>query len=116
MGSKQQPLLAAMLCLLLDVMHLMRSLFVDPVKWVMSLAQNKRNKLIKYYGGKTVLITGASSGLGEQFALELMKLSAEEGVSPINLVLSARTQTSLDLVAKNCMKLSPSSKVMLLWT
>ena len=34
------------------------------------------------------------------------------GASPINLVLSARTKTFLDLVAKNCMKLSPSSKVM----
>ena len=98
--------------MVLDVMHLVRLIFVDPVRWLTSLAANKKQKLVKFYGGKTVLITGASSGLGEQLALELMKLSSEGGASPINLVLSARTKTSLDLVAKNCMKLSPSSKVM----
>ena len=110
MGGRRQPFLGALFCLILDVMHLLRTILVDSTKWLVSLATNKKRILSKYYGGKTILITGASSGLGEQLALELMKLSKEEG-GPINLVLSARSQPKLRAVAENCLRVSPSSKV-----
>lgn len=111
MRGKRQPFLGALFCLVLDVMHVVRTVFVDSVKWIMSLAVNKKRLLLKYYGGKTVLITGASSGLGEQFALDLMRLS-KEADDPINVILSARSQSTLKTVAGNCQKLCPSSKVM----
>lgn len=47
------------------------------------------------FSGKTVLITGASYGLGEQFALAFASAGA-------NLVLTARSTDMLETVAANC--------------
>ena len=43
---------------------------------------------MNYYNGKTILITGASSGIGEAFALTLDKLGAK-------LILTARSKDKL---------------------
>ena len=44
------------------------------------------------YKNKTILVTGASSGIGEAFAIELNKLGA-------NLVLTARSEDKLNTIA-----------------
>ena len=49
----------------------------------------------EYWKGKTVWITGASSGIGEALAIEISKYGA-------NLVLSARREDVLNSVAENC--------------
>ena len=55
------------------------------------------------FEGRNVLLTGASSGLGRSFALQL----AECGVK--TLILSARKQTELELVAEECQKVAYAS-------
>ena len=109
------PFLAAVMCLVLDVMHIFRTVFLDSTKFMLGLVKNKDAAMATYYSGKTVLITGASSGLGKEFALQLMKLSliAE---SSIHLVLSARSQSTLAQVGKLCNEISPNSKIIIIPT
>ncbi|XP_013411056.1 hydroxysteroid 11-beta-dehydrogenase 1-like protein [Lingula anatina] len=52
--------------------------------------------------GKNVLITGASTGIGEQMAYHFAKMGA-------NLVLTARREHLLKKVVLGCKKLSPNS-------
>lgn len=63
-----------------------------------------------FFSGKTVLITGASSGLGEAMALELARLSAGGG-KDINLIISSRSVQKLQIVAAQCRALSSNIHV-----
>ncbi|GBP65809.1 3-oxoacyl-[acyl-carrier-protein] reductase FabG [Eumeta japonica] len=54
------------------------------------------------FSEKVVLITGASSGIGTETALEFSKLDA-------NLVLTGRNEENLKRVAKQCVEVSPKS-------
>ena len=47
------------------------------------------------FSGKTIWITGASSGIGEALALEFSKQNC-------NLILSARRKEKLEEVKQNC--------------
>ena len=47
------------------------------------------------FNGKTVWITGASSGIGKALALKISSLKA-------NIVLSSRNKEQLENVAKQC--------------
>ena len=44
----------------------------------------------KYYDGKVLLVTGASSGIGKEFCLQLVKRSE------VKLVLSSRSEATLN--------------------
>jgi len=57
----------------------------------------------KEFSGKSVLLTGASGGLGQAFAMELA------GCSLASIVLSGRNQDSLEKVAEEFAKLSQST-------
>lgn len=52
------------------------------------------------FANKVVLITGASSGIGAQTALDFSKLEA-------NVVVIGRNENNLDNVAKQCQEISP---------
>ncbi|XP_045494107.1 3-oxoacyl-[acyl-carrier-protein] reductase FabG-like [Colias croceus] len=52
------------------------------------------------FHGKVVLITGASSGIGAQTALDFSKLGA-------SIIITGRNKTNLEDVAKKCEELSP---------
>ena len=54
------------------------------------------------FQGKTVLLTGASGGLGKELALHLARCQVSQ------LVLSGRNQEALDSVAQACQDLHPS--------
>ncbi|MFI5164805.1 MAG: SDR family NAD(P)-dependent oxidoreductase, partial [Bacteroidia bacterium] len=60
-----------------------------------------------FFEGKVVWITGASSGLGEALAIEFAKQKAK-------LILSARRQSELERVKKDCVKFIPESNVFIL--
>jgi short-subunit dehydrogenase len=93
-------LLSALLLAVLDLLHFLKVLVVDPVVWLISLVWRSDDALLRrYYAGKTVVVTGASSGLGEAFALQLARLHA-------NLVLTARNTASLERIAKECRTVS----------
>ncbi len=57
-----------------------------------------------YFQQKNVLITGASSGIGEALALQLARQGA-------NLLLTARRTELLDKLAEQCLKLGASSAI-----
>jgi NADP-dependent 3-hydroxy acid dehydrogenase YdfG len=60
-----------------------------------------------YIKGKTVLITGASSGIGAQLAIDIASMGG-------NLVLVARTLAKLESVKKQVLELNSSIKVELI--
>lgn len=53
------------------------------------------------FNGKVVLITGASSGIGADTAIEFAKLGA-------NVVITGRNKDNLDKVSKTCLEISPN--------
>jgi short-subunit dehydrogenase len=59
------------------------------------------------YQGKTVWITGASSGIGKAFAHKLFKLGA-------NLILSSRREDALNAVKRDIEEDSPKIKIITL--
>ncbi|HEY4800789.1 MAG TPA: SDR family oxidoreductase [Bacteroidia bacterium] len=59
-----------------------------------------------YFEGKTVWITGASSGLGEALAKEFAQSKAK-------LVLSARREIELERVKKECSAFIPTENIMI---
>ena len=52
-------------------------------------------KVKSYYSGKTIWVTGASSGMGEQLAYQLSTMDAR-------LILSSRKKEDLERVMNNC--------------
>ena len=57
------------------------------------------------FRGKNVLLTGASGGLGKALALQLAHCSVKA------LVLSARSQSSLQQVADDCQEISSTTSI-----
>lgn len=53
------------------------------------------------FANKVVLVTGASSGIGAQTAIDFAKLDAQ-------LVITGRNKENLDKVAKDCQEISPN--------
>jgi short-subunit dehydrogenase len=72
-------------------------LFMDanPSLWCYDKFFMTKRRLKRVFGGKTIWITGASSGIGAQLALQLSACDA-------NLVLSARNEAKLHQVASQC--------------
>lgn len=60
---------------------------------------------MKFFEGKTVWLTGASAGIGEAMALALAQAGA-------HLVLSARNEEKLQLIAQHCRQLNEKIRVL----
>ena len=104
-----QPFLAALACGLLDVLHLLQLAVHDPVVYIYELFFGApETEMARFYLNKTAVVTGASSGLGEAFALQLA------GYKPKCLMLSARSLDKLEAAAAQCRLLSPSTLVVVL--
>jgi len=103
-----QPALAYLAFLVLSVGFLVKLLVHDPLVALYSfLFVSVDKKLQKYYEAKTVVVTGASSGVGEACALQLAQLRC-------HLVLCARSVAQLNAVAAQCRSISPTSRVLVL--
>ena len=80
-----QPVLSALCLVVLDVVHLFKTIIVDSVLFVVMYVRRSvyglsdKKVISNFFQGRTVLITGASSGLGEAIALELAKTSGSMG-------------------------------------
>lgn len=75
----------------------------NPSLFVTDLVTSERQKT-EYFEHKTMWITGASSGIGAQMAMELSKYGA-------NLILTARSEEKLNGVAQDCRKVSDKKNV-----
>jgi FlaA1/EpsC-like NDP-sugar epimerase len=77
-----QPVLASLFLIILDIIHVLKIIYVDIAIHIINsirfyfLGANDAAVLSTYFRGKTVLITGASSGLGEALALKVAQTSA----------------------------------------
>jgi len=60
------------------------------------------------FSGKTVLITGASSGIGEEIAKQISKLGTKK------LILSSRRIAELERVKKECLAAGSKSEIQVL--
>lgn len=107
MTSFAQGLIAAIAYVVLDVLHVLKVVMLVPLLGIYDLLQSTESKLAKFYDGKTVLVTGASSGVGEAMVLQLAGLRC-------NLVLCARSAEQLNRVAGQCRAIAPSSHVLVL--
>jgi len=105
MTTSLQPLTLGLIAVLLNIIHTLKVLVYDPLVWLYdTVFVSSDAVLAKFYTGKTVVITGASSGVGEALALQLATHNC-------NLVLSARNQDLLNSVAAQCRSISPGSHI-----
>lgn len=95
----------ALLLALLDLLHVVKVLLLDPIMTLVQLVSLSDSKLKKYYNNKTVVITGASSGIGAALSKQFAKLGA-------NIILIARNVDKLNDVANECRLLNPRNKYM----
>lgn len=95
----------ALLLALLDLLHVVKVLLLDPIMTLVQLVSQSDSKLKKYYNNKTVVITGASSGIGAALSKQFAKLGA-------NIILIARNVDKLNDVANECRLLNPRNKYM----
>lgn len=111
----KQAILKAIFGVVLDIMHVVKVLLLDNItrfRRMLTLG-GTQGEMSAFYAGKTVLITGASSGLGQEMALNLATLSTHKSTKqPMSLVLSARSVDKLEQVAQQCRDICPSMKVM----
>ena len=84
---------------------MVKILLLDPIITLVQLLSLSENKLKKYYNNKTVIITGASSGIGAALCKQFAKLGA-------NIILIARNMDKLNDVANECRLLNPRNKYM----
>lgn len=62
--------------------------------------------LSRFYSGKTVLVTGASSGIGKELATKLARLNVA------NIIIAGRDTVKLDGIAKLCKAINPKVLVL----
>lgn len=86
-----------------DLMHVIKLLLIQPVV-ALSRMIIRQNSPKRFFEGKTVLITGASSGIGRALAKHLAGLGS-------NLILSSRSKDKLEEVSSEIKKVKPSCKV-----
>ena len=96
-----------LLLALLDLFHVLKILLLDPIIALVRFLVLSDSKLKKYYNDKTVVITGASSGIGAA-------LSKQFAIYGANIVLIARSIDKLNEVAHECSLLNPRNKYMIL--
>lgn len=97
--------------LILDITHIIYLIILQPINALLSLLNNKSSSinLRKYYEGKVVMITGASSGIGRELSLQLSMLGS-------SIILCSRDEKKLNDVALEChqVSLSKSQKFIVL--
>lgn len=100
-----QPFLTFLALLLLDLIHIINILIIDPIFQLISYFTLNENKILSdYFKGKNVLITGASSGIGKELSIELYRLGA-------NIVLCSRSMSNLQKCAEECVLICKDSAV-----
>eukprot|EP01041_Mallomonas_annulata_P001583 gene1583-3059_t len=102
-------MVSALLVIFVDIFHILHKSLLQPLTATLEILRLKPLlNLDKYYKGKTVWITGASSGIGEALANALSSHGA-------NVIISARNESKLEAVAINCRQYSTTgSKVIIL--
>ena len=103
-------IVTSILLVVIDLCHVIY-LILDPIYRLLIIFSNKSSpmNLRKYYEGKVVLITGASSGIGRELSLQLSMLGA-------SIILSSRDEKKLNDVALECQEsaLSKSQKFLVI--
>lgn len=99
-----QPFPTAILLLVVNILQISRLILVDSIQWLKKLIVGSPS-LQEYYKHKTVLVTGASSGIGEK----LVEILADCGS---NVILSSRNAENLEAIAKRIRMTSPKCRLM----
>jgi 3-oxoacyl-ACP reductase-like protein len=89
--------------IIVDLIHMLKISLCDSMYWLSHVVFVDETKVLQtFFGGKTVLVTGASSGIGRSLAMLLYQLGA-------NIVLSSRDESGLEKCAKECFRNSSSA-------
>ena len=93
--------------LLANLAHIVKLLLIEPIQAFVSLFTGKSDVDGKYFLGKTIWITGASSGIGKALAILLSGFGA-------NLIISSRSIDKLEEVKLECEEAHPGAKVVVI--
>jgi 3-oxoacyl-ACP reductase-like protein len=101
-APRMLPVLASLAILLGDFFHILKIILIQPISALFQVFFSRNST--SYFQNKTVLITGASSGIGRAISLQLAKLGS-------NLILSSRSKEKLSEVQQECVQLNPACRV-----
>lgn len=93
---------------IINIAHLFKVICVDVYDYIVNLVRgDDSSKLIsQFYSGKCIVVTGASSGIGEALAMTL------SSIPDTTVVISARSLEKLEEIASACKSQYPNSRVL----
>jgi NADPH:quinone reductase-like Zn-dependent oxidoreductase len=104
----KEALKYALLSVVLTFIHLLNVLVINPLQNISKLLTETpelTRKLLKHsYHGKNCVVTGGSSGIGKELAIQLSSLGA-------NVIISSRSIEKLEDVAAQCRLLYPQTQI-----
>jgi short-subunit dehydrogenase len=109
----ETQMLSNLYCLLIGILYIVQITVFDAIYFIVFqiisfFITNDKEVLKKAFKGSTVLITGASSGIGKAFSKILHDLGA-------NIIISARSTKNLEILRDElCLNNSNNTKVLVL--
>ena len=104
----KEALKYALLSIVLNFIHILNILVINPLQNISAYFTETPELAAKFlklsYHGKNCVVTGGSSGIGKELAIQLSSLGA-------NVIISSRSLEKLEDVAAQCRLLYPQTRI-----